>query len=52
MIFMVVALKEDYQRALDNYMVYELKNPSAAENTVSGIRAKINSLVDFPEENE
>lgn len=29
-----------------------MKNPSAAENTVSRIRAKINSLVNFPERNE
>lgn len=35
-----------------DYIAYELKNPSAAENTVSGIRAKINSLVNFPERNE
>lgn len=35
-----------------DYIAYELKNLSAAENTVSGIRAKINSLVNFPERNE
>ena len=35
-----------------NYIAYELKNPSAAESTVNGIRAKINSLVNFPERNE
>ena len=40
-----------YRKCCD-YIAYELKNPSAAENTVSGIRAKINSLVNFPERNE
>ena len=35
-----------------DYIAYELKNPSTAENTVNGIRAKINSLVNFPERNE
>ncbi len=35
-----------------DYIAYELKNPSAAESTISGIRAKINSLVNFPERNE
>lgn len=35
-----------------DYIAYELKNLSAAENTVRGIRAKINSLVNFPERNE
>lgn len=35
-----------------DYIAYELKNPSAAENTVSGIRTRINSLVNFPERNE
>lgn len=39
--------EEDLENAGD-YIAYELKNPSAAENTVSGIRAKINSLVNFP----
>ena len=43
--------EEDLENAGD-YIAYELKNPSAAENTVSGIRAKINSLVNFPERNE
>lgn len=41
----------DLENAGD-YIAYELKNPSAAENTVNGIRAKINSLVNFPERNE
>ncbi len=35
-----------------NYIAYELKNPSAAENTVKGIRTQINSLMNFPERNE
>lgn len=43
--------EEDLEDAGD-YIAYELKNPSAAENIVSGIRAKIYSLVDFPERNE
>lgn len=43
--------EEDLENA-GNYIAYELKNPSAAENTVSGIRTKINSLVNFPERNE
>lgn len=43
--------EEDLEDAGD-YIAYELKNPSAAENIVSGIRAKIHSLVDFPERNE
>lgn len=36
--------EEDLENAGD-YVAYELKNLSAAENTVSGIRAKINSTV-------
>lgn len=43
--------EEDIENAGD-YIAHELKNPSAAENTVSEIRAKINSLADFPERNE
>ena len=43
--------EEDLENAGD-YIAYELKNPSAAENTVNGIRAKINSLVNFLERNE
>ncbi|MCM1306988.1 MAG: type II toxin-antitoxin system RelE/ParE family toxin [Butyrivibrio sp.] len=35
-----------------DYIAHELKNKSAAENTVNGIRARINSLVNFPERNE
>ena len=36
--------EEDLENAGD-YIAYELKNLSAAENTVRGIRAKINSTV-------
>lgn len=43
--------EEDIENAGD-YIAHKLKNPSAAERTVRGIRAKINSLVDFPERNE
>lgn len=43
--------EEDLENAGD-YIAYELKNPSAAENIINGIRVKINSLVNFPERNE
>lgn len=43
--------EEDIENAGD-YIARKLKNPSAAERTVRGIRAKINSLADFPERNE
>lgn len=43
--------EQDLENAGD-YIAYKLKNPSAAENTVSGIREKINSLINFPERNE
>lgn len=43
--------EQDLENAGD-YIAYELKNPTAAENTVRGIRAKINSLSNFPERNE
>lgn len=43
--------EQDIENAGD-YIAFELKNPSAAENIVSGIRAKINSLAYFPERNE
>lgn len=43
--------EEDLENAGD-YIAYKLKNPSAAQNTVSEIRTKINSLVNFPERNE
>lgn len=37
---------------IGDYIAYELKNSTAAENTVKGIRKQINSLVSFPERNE
>lgn len=43
--------EEDLENAGD-YIAYELRNPTAAKNTVSGIREKINSLANFPERNE
>ena len=43
--------EEDIENAGD-YIAHKLKNPSAVERTVRGIRAKINSLADFPERNE
>lgn len=43
--------EKDLENAGD-YIAYELKNPSVAENTVSGIRTKMNSLANFPERNE
>lgn len=43
--------EEDIENAGD-YIAHELNNPSAAENTVNGIRTKINSLINFPERNE
>ena len=41
----------DLERAGD-YIAYELKNPTAAVNTVRGIRKQINSLTNFLERNE
>lgn len=43
--------EEDLENAGD-YIAYELKNLTAAVNTVSGIRKQINSLANFPERNE
>ncbi len=43
--------EEDLENAGD-HIAYGLKNPMAAENTVKGIRKQINSLVNFPEQNE
>lgn len=37
---------------IGDYIACELGNSSAAENTIRGIRTKINSLVNFPERNE
>lgn len=41
----------DLERAGD-YIAYELENPTAAVNTVRGIRKQINLLTNFPERNE
>ena len=35
-----------------DYIAYELKNPTAAVNTIRGIRKQINSLTNFPKRNE
>ena len=43
--------EQDLEDAGD-YIAYKLKNPSAAENTVKGIRQQINFLRQFPERNE
>lgn len=50
-----IEITELAERDLENagdYIAYELKNPTAAVNTVKGIRKQINSLSDFPERNE
>lgn len=41
--------EKDLERAGD-YIAYELKNPTAAVNTVRGIRKQINSLTNFRRE--
>lgn len=43
--------EQDLVKAGD-YIAYDLKNPTAALNTVKGIRKQINSLRNFPERNE
>lgn len=43
--------EQDLENASD-YIAYTLKNPSAAINTVKGIRTQIKSLANFPERNE
>lgn len=43
--------EQDLEFATD-YIAFDLKNPSAAINTVRGIRNRINKLQDFPERNE
>lgn len=47
----ITELAEEDLEELGDYIAYELKNPFAAENTVKGIRRKIQSLEDFPEKN-
>lgn len=43
--------EQDLEDAAD-YIAFHLKNPSAAVNTVRGIRKQINMLQDFPKRNE
>ena len=43
--------EQDLENAGD-HIAYNLKNPTAAINTVKGIREKINSLSEFPERND
>lgn len=43
--------EQDLENAAD-YIAFHLKNPSAAANTVKGIRKQINTLQTFPERNE
>ena len=43
--------EQDLENAGD-YIAYELENPTAAVNTVRGIRKQINLLTNFPERNE
>ncbi len=43
--------EQDLEFAAD-YIAFDLKNPSAAINTVQGIRKQINKLQNFPERNE
>lgn len=45
----ITELAEQDLESAGDYIAYELKNPTAAENTVKGIRAQINSLSSFPE---
>ena len=48
----ITDLAEQDLENLGDYIAYQLKNPSAAVNTVKGIRKQINSLRTFPESNE
>jgi plasmid stabilization system protein ParE len=43
--------EEDLENAGD-YIAFKLLNPSAAENTVKGIRTQVNKLEYFPESHE
>lgn len=43
--------EQDLENAGD-YIAFRLQNPSAAVNTVQGIRRQINKLQNFPEKNE
>lgn len=48
----ITDLSEKDLENIGDYIACDLENPSAAENTVKGIRKQINSLIDFPERNE
>lgn len=48
----ITELAEQNLENAGDYIAYEFKRPIAAENTVKGIRAQINSLSSFPERNE
>jgi len=48
----VTELAEQDLENTGDYIAYELKNLTAAQNTVKGIRAQIDSLANFPERNE
>jgi len=48
----ITDLAEEDLENIGDYIAYELKNLSAAVNTVNGIRKQINSLANFPERNE
>jgi len=47
----ITDLAEQDLEACGDYIAYQLKNPSAAINTVKGIRKQINELLVFPERN-
>lgn len=48
----ITNLAEEDLENIGDYIAYELKNPTAAVNTVNGIRKQMNSLANFPERNE
>lgn len=48
----ITKLAEEDLENIGDYIAYKLKNPSAAINTVSGIRTKLNDLACFPEKSE
>ncbi len=37
---------------IGDYIAYNLKNPTAAQNTIKGIRRQMNLLTEFPEKNQ
>ena len=48
----ITELAEKDLESAGDYIISELKNPTAAINTVKGIRKQINSLSNFPERDE